>query len=101
MKLKYKAFENEIISHLNIWIKFETSAEVSKYLKAHKLCDKGVSSTLETSMTNWVQIFTGLLFYASTSSDTQSEKPGLWQYYQRSPVPLKHRPIAPTSTQAV
>ena len=42
---------------------------------------------LATSTTNWVQIFTGLLFYACW--DTPSEETGLWQYYQRCPVSLK------------
>ena len=48
-------------------------------------CDKGVfsfHSSLTTSTTNWVQIFSGLLFYA-LSCNTPSEKTGLWE------IPIK------------
>ena len=35
-------------------------------------------------MTNWAQIFTGLIFYASICWDTPSENTGLWQLPQVS-----------------
>ena len=75
------------LKYLN-WIWYLISwAFKFKLLKAHNLSDKGGFSfhySLATSTTNWVQIFTGLLFYACW--DTPSEKTGLWQLPKVSSV---------------
>ena len=44
-------------------------------------------------MTNWVQIFTGLLFYACW--DTPSENTGLWQLPKVSSA-FKHKKVSNT-----
>ena len=61
-------FEKEVIFHKFDFKTSELDFEVSKSsISEHTtLCDNCVFSFIisETSMTNWAQIFTGLLFYA-------------------------------------
>ena len=65
-----------------------------KHLKAHNLCDKGAFFPyfLATSMTNWVQIFSGLLFY--TYVEIHQMRRLVFDNYQRCPVPSRMKRVS-------
>ena len=91
-------FEKEVIFHYNIiWISFrDLDFEIPKLnIWEHKTScdDKGIfyfHYYLANSTTNWVQIFTGFLFYAYIyyAEIHQLRKP-VFVTYQRCPVSLK------------
>ena len=84
-------FEKEVISHSNIWIEFETSAEVSNssILKEHTTCvTLGVfSSIILSQLRRPIEFKLTHVYYFMHL--LRCEKTCLWQY-QRCPVHFKY-----------
>ena len=82
-------FRKEVISHSNIY-KFFGPESLIRRLKARKFVQKKwfflFHYSRTTWMTNWVQIFTDLLFYAYVG--IHKVRVLVFDNYQRCPVPL-------------
>ena len=91
-------FKKEVISHENIWIEFDTSAEVSnsRHMKANNLWDNGVFSSIILSQRRRPKIELKFLQVCYFMHEIHQVGRLVFDNCQWCPVPLMNNVLLPT-----